>query len=130
MRRAKSVFPLGLLLFCMAPSVGNIGSCGQEAELLDAEKFFRAKASVDCEQCSVCGLTTSSCSQACAGEIVREFPEDCYPLVHDGEVCLDALRAAGCTLYADFMAEQGATLPTECNFCPLDGLGQPDPEEP
>ena len=22
------------------------------------------------------------------------FPEDCFPLVHDGEVCLNALRAA------------------------------------
>lgn len=118
-----------LALLAMAPSVGNIGSCGQEAELLDAEKFFRAKATVDCNQCTECGLATPVCEDACSGAPVpEEFPFRCYPLVHDGEVCLDALRAESCDAYAGFVAPEGATIPTECNFCPLDEDGQPAPE--
>jgi hypothetical protein len=46
-------------------------------------------------------------------------------LVHDGEVCLNALDAASCDDYEQYVANQGATIPTECNFCPLDAAGNP-----
>ena len=51
----------------------------------------------------------------------QTFPVNCYPVVHDGEVCLDALQVASCADYASFKADQGSTIPTECVFCPLDG---------
>ena len=53
----RSVVTAALLaLFAMAPSAGNIGSCGQEAVPLDAEKFFAAKTSIDCS--TAWGLTS------------------------------------------------------------------------
>lgn len=116
-----------LLLFCLAPTAGNIGSCGQEAVLLDEAKFFANKQFIDCSRCTECALTTAQCQAACAAvTVVGEFPEGCAPLVHDGEVCLDALQVAGCDDYASYMADQGATIPTECDFCPLDAEGQPE----
>jgi hypothetical protein len=127
----SALLPIALALLSAAPSVGNLGSCGQQAELLDAEKFFRAKASIDCNRCTECGIITSACEDACAQRLDADaFPEGCYPLVHDGEVCLDALDAAGCGTFEAFVAEEGATFPTECDFCPIDDQGQPDTEEP
>lgn len=113
------------LLFATAPTVGNVGSCGQDPVDLDPEKFFTAKEGVDCRQCTECGLDTTPCARACDAELAPDrFPEGCYPLVHDGEVCLDALNAASCGDYEQYMAEIGATTPTECNFCPpRDGVG-------
>jgi hypothetical protein len=120
-----------LLAMCMAPTAGNIGSCGQEAVQLDAQKFFANKQFIDCNRCTECALFTAACTAACGeGAVAGEFPEDCIPLVHDGEVCLDALHTASCDDYAAFMAEAGATIPTECDFCPLDDQGQPDRGEP
>lgn len=106
----------------LAPSAGNIGSCGQTAEALDEAKFFAAKRAIDCEQCTSCELVTGPCAVACAGgdPDLEQFPEGCLPLVHDGEVCLDALRASSCDEFAAFVADSGATIPTECNFCPLE----------
>jgi hypothetical protein len=125
-----AIVPIALVLLSAAPSVGNLGSCGQQAELLDAEKFFRAKAAVDCNRCSECGFATSACRDACEQRLDADvFPEGCYPLVHDGEVCLDALDASACGTFEAFVAEEGATFPTECNFCPIDDQGQPDTEE-
>jgi hypothetical protein len=49
------------------------------------------------------------------------FDPDCFPLVHDGEVCLNALRAASCNDYANYVDDLAPTVPTECNFCPLAG---------
>lgn len=108
------------LFFLAAPTAGDIGSCGQEAQDLDATKFFRAKEQIDCLKCFECGFTTLPCERACDLELSQTaFPEGCYPLVHDGEVCLNALDAAGCSEYVSYIADQGATVPTECNFCPL-----------
>ncbi len=129
MKRRTIATSAVLALLAMAPSVGNIGSCGQEAELLDAEKFFRAKATIDCNQCTECGFVTPICEDACSGgPVPDEFFVQCFPLVHDGEVCLDVLRASTCGDYEGFTAEEGATIPTECNFCPIDAEGQPDPD--
>ncbi len=125
MRRSLAL-PLALV-FCLAPTAGNIGSCGQEAVLLDADKFFANKQYVDCSRCTECAIFTGQCDLACGKiALVGVFPEGCFPLVHDGEVCLDALGVASCDDYASYMADEAATTPYECNFCPLDAEGQPD----
>ncbi len=121
-----------LLVMCMAPSAGNIGSCGQEAEPLDAYKFFLKKQELDCQACQDCVLLTEACLAACTEPVPTDvsFPEDCLPLVHDGEVCLDALSASGCADYSAFMASEGAIMPTECDFCPVTETGAPDVGDP
>lgn len=110
-----------LLVFTAAPVAGDIGSCGQEAEDLDAPKFFAEKARIDCERCAECAIPSTRCGQACDPNLTpKAFPAGCYPYVHDGEVCLNALEAASCDDYQGYMAEQDATAPTECSFCPLE----------
>ena len=107
------------LFFLAAPTAGDIGGCGQEAQDLDARKFFTAKESIDCAKCFECDFNTLACEKACDLEPNRtSFEAGCYPLVHDGEVCLNALDAAGCAEYASYVADEGAAVPTECNFCP------------
>ncbi len=122
-RRAAVV----LALLCAAPTAGNLGSCGQTAELLDEAKFFAAKRQVDCARCEECGLGTGACERACSDTRtdLEVFPESCVPLVHDGEVCLDALVASECDDYASYVADEAPTLPTECAFCPVDAEGNP-----
>lgn len=123
MRRGAALI---LALVCMAPTAGNIGSCGQEAQFLDSNKFFSTKQFTDCSRCTECAIFTEACSRACQNiAIVGTFPDGCFPLVHDGEVCLDALDVASCDDYASYMADEGATIPTECDFCPLDEAGRP-----
>jgi hypothetical protein len=108
------------IFFLAAPTAGDIGSCGQTAVDLDARKFFQAKDQIDCRQCFDCGFDTEVCVRACDPEVSQaSFPEGCYPAVHDGEVCLNALAAAGCKEYLAYVADDGASVPTECNFCPL-----------
>jgi hypothetical protein len=107
-----------LLFFAAAPTAGDIGSCGQPTDDLDPAKFFNVKGQIDCGRCGECGLNTTACQNACALIVPTDFAPDCYPLVHDGEVCLNALLAAGCEDYTSYMADTGARLPTECNFCP------------
>ena len=103
-----------------APTAGDLGGCGQQAALLDEEKFFAQKARLDCARCEECNLSTRACEAACAGvDPDAAFPRDCLPLVHDGEVCLRALGAAGCGDYAGYVADGAATTPTECAFCPV-----------
>jgi hypothetical protein len=110
-----------LALVSGAPTVGDIGSCKQPLVVLDETKFFTAKQGIDCQKCTDCGLVTNACKAACGKKLVEvPFPKSCFPLVHDGEVCLRALEASGCSDYADFMADQGAIIPTECDFCPPD----------
>jgi len=119
-------FGLGVLLAGLcgaAPTAGDIGGCGQEAARLDEEKFFDEKARVDCARCDTCGLVGATCKAACDGTSSESFPDGCEPLVHDGEVCLRALSDADCDAYASYVADQGATTPTECAFCPLDPQG-------
>ncbi|HRI67337.1 MAG TPA: hypothetical protein PK156_24005 [Polyangium sp.] len=109
-----------LLLVVAAPVVGDIGSCGEQPIELDAKTFFTNKALVDCARCRGCGIITSTCTKACEDPpIPTAFPEGCYPIVHDGEVCLHALEATSCSTYESYVSDQGASIPTECNFCPL-----------
>ncbi|WP_437738116.1 hypothetical protein [Sorangium sp. So ce1335] len=110
-----------LLLVGVAPVVGDIGSCGQAPDELDPYKFFALKANIDCAQCEACGLHTRACAAACDPEGAPEFPPGCYPLVHDGEVCLRKLQLAGCDEFSAYAADEGPSIPTECNFCPLPG---------
>jgi hypothetical protein len=109
-----------LLLFCAAPTPGDVGGCGQQAEELDPGRFFELKASIDCDRCGECGLSTNTCRAACARTELpsQSFPADCLPLVHDGEVCLRALLFAGCDDYSEYMADRAPRAPTECDFCP------------
>jgi hypothetical protein len=107
------------IFFLAAPTAGDIGSCGQSADDLDAFKFFAAKGGIDKAKCDECGYSTTICENLRQGKVeTTEFPEGCFPLVHDGEVCLDALLASDCDDYRDYVADLGATVPTECNFCP------------
>lgn len=111
------VVPLAIL--CAAPTVGDIGSCGQTPEDLDLTKFTQEKEQIDCSHCGDCGITSTACSKACDQVVdAVPFPAGCAPLVHDGEVCLNALDAAGCNAYEGYMADANATIPSECNFCP------------
>lgn len=106
------------LFFLAGPTAGDIGGCNQAAEDLDPQKFFSTKQNLDCERCLDCQIITGACDVACGEAVEAVFPQGCYPLVHDGEVCLDALQIASCDDYRGFMADQGSTVPTECNFCP------------
>jgi hypothetical protein len=117
----KGAFRLAIvaLLFLAAPTPGDIGSCNQGVGDLDPVKFFSGKQDIDCEKCQECGFTTHACTLACSTTLeASTFPVGCEPVEQDGEVCLDALQATGCTGYASFVADQGATAPTECDFCP------------
>jgi hypothetical protein len=115
MRRLR---PLWLFVLLAAPTAGDIGSCGQKPVELDPEAFFQEKRSVDCDHCNRCGFDSKACTEACADKGPIAFDVDCFPNVHDGEVCLRALRAAGCNEYAAYVADLAPTVPTECNFCP------------
>ncbi len=116
---ARVALSLAVLAFCTAPTPGDVGGCGQRAEELDPELFFRAKAATDCERCNECTLATKTCSKACnEEELLRAFPDDCLPLVHDGEVCLRALAAASCDDYERYVRDARREVPTECSFCP------------
>lgn len=110
------VFTLG----CLAAVPGDLGGCGQTAVDLDAATFFQQKAEVDCQRCVACALVSEQCRSACSGTPLSPsaFPVGCFPLVHDGEVCLRALQAASCDAYEEFVRDGGASIPSECNFCP------------
>jgi hypothetical protein len=112
-----------IVLFCAAPVPGDIGGCGQSADELDGPIFFATKKKIDCDRCQQCGLETARCGEACdpEGPLQRDFADGCFPLVHDGEACLRALRHAGCDEYAAYVDDAAPAVPSECNFCPLEG---------
>ncbi len=120
-RRAQIALALMAFVFCTAPTPGDLGGCGQKPQELDPGVFFGSKASIDCQRCGECGLTTKACAAACADDPAsypETFPDRCLPLVHDGEVCLRALQYASCGDYTSYMSDSSPTVPTECNFCP------------
>ncbi|MEM9693462.1 MAG: hypothetical protein AAGA56_13015 [Myxococcota bacterium] len=105
------------------PTPGDIGGCGQEAELLDPVTFFAVKQITDCQRCTDCQIANETCSRACDDEFDAEtatLDPDCVPLAHDGEVCLRAIDAASCGDFESFVDDVAPTVPTECNFCPPD----------
>jgi hypothetical protein len=105
-------------MFCLAPTPGDIGGCGREPQDLDAAVFFQSKQSIECERCQDCRIRTPACELACSGgEAAQEFPEGCFPLVHDGTVCLRALTQASCDDHREFEGDP-PRVPSECNFCP------------
>jgi hypothetical protein len=118
----KIVLGFLALAFCAAPVPGDVGGCGQSPQELDPATFFWSKQLTECEQCQSCGLTTAACSRSCGDTLVQtDFPKDCVPLVHDGEVCLRALQDGSCSDFREYMSDSEPTIPTECNFCPAGG---------
>jgi hypothetical protein len=117
--KRQGLLMLFAVVFCMAPTVGDIGSCGQSAADLDPTTFFSLKARYDCDRCGECGLEGSLCEAACQSPVPTEFPAGCRPLVHDGEVCLNALLYASCEDYATYVNPADPRAPSECQFCPL-----------
>jgi hypothetical protein len=107
------------LVFLAAPTAGDIGGCNQTASDLDPSKFFAEKQVIDCQRCNECGFMTQTCVRACGAIVPQTFPDGCYPVVHDGEVCLDALEAASCGDYQRYVSDELSEVPTECNFCPF-----------
>ncbi|MBN2195586.1 MAG: hypothetical protein JW751_22390 [Polyangiaceae bacterium] len=99
---------------------GDVGGCGQPRETLEPARFFQQLREIECEQCTRCSLGTQACRDACFGAETNPtaFPEDCVPLVHDGEVCLRAIEAAACGAFATYVDDDSPRLPTECDFCP------------
>ena len=125
--RARLAIACVALLFCTAPTPGDIGGCGQKPAELSPQIFFDSKANVDCQRCQECGLISKACSNACESAGTKMFPDAgtpggevllCVPLVHDGEVCLRALQYASCDDYRSYMNDTSPSVPTECNFCP------------
>jgi hypothetical protein len=111
------------LTVLIAPVAGDIGSCRQEVAELDSVKFFTEKKRIDCGKCIECAFGSELCRVACEEPLDPEeavFPEQCVPLVHDGEVCLNALGSASCDEYAAYVDDRAAFVPTECNFCPFE----------
>lgn len=109
---------LGCSLLCLAPTPGDIGGCGQPPELLGARAFFQKKREVDCSACDACAIRNRTCSTVCTDSVPSEFPRGCFPLVHDGEVCLRALRYSSCDEYRSYLDDAEPRLPSECDFCP------------
>lgn len=120
-RAALTFAAATLALFCLAPTPGDIGGCGQPAEDLDPAAFFDTKKFVDCQACQRCGLSTQACAVACDEKRPAEsaFPVGCAPLAHDGEVCLRALDASSCDDYAGYVSDTLPKSPSECQFCPI-----------
>ena len=110
---------IALAVLCAAPTPGDVGGCGQNPQTLDPGAFFAEKAAIDCSQCNECAYTSDFCLRACSGEPSQSaFPAGCSPLVHDGEVCLNALEAASCGDYETYARDTDREAPSECLFCP------------
>lgn len=120
-RRELALCAALALVFGAAPTVGDVGSCGDTATPLDLQTFQGERKAVDCERCRQCGLTTQMCASACNPDVPSdvEWPSTCFPLEHDGVVCIDALQAASCADYASYVSDTAPTVPPECDFCQL-----------
>ena len=118
-RRELALCAVLALVFGAGPTVGDVGSCGDQASALDLTTFQGERKAVDCERCKACGLTTQTCTDACnpAKPSPVQWPSTCVPLAHDGVVCIDALQVASCSAYASYVSDTAPTVPTECDFC-------------
>jgi hypothetical protein len=126
--RARRFWLALCCLVCLAPTPGDLGGCGQEPRLLGARRFFEEKREVDCSACSTCGIVNRTCSSVCTDPVTAAFPEGCFPLVHDGEVCLRALSYSTCEEYAGYLDDRAPRIPSECDFCPRRSDAGPDLE--
>jgi hypothetical protein len=120
-RRETVVLALVALAFVAAPTPGDVGGCGKTATALSPSGFARGRKTVDCRRCTDCDLHTQRCARACDPSAPSDvqIPDTCHPLLHDGEVCLDALLAASCSDYATYMDDVAPATPSECTFCRL-----------
>lgn len=118
--RRRIVWASLLVAVCSAGTPGDIGGCGQPVEDLDPSVFFSTKKQIDCDSCLDCGVSSRACDAACDDRLApeRRFPDGCFPLVHDGAVCLRALLHASCADYERFVSDTAPQTPSECNFCP------------
>jgi hypothetical protein len=116
----RLLFGVTVFVFCAAPTPGDIGGCGQRALPLDPDAFFGKKKEIDCDRCKECDFHTDFCKSACdpKDDPGGELPEGCDPIVHDAEVCLNALEAANCDDYEAYVRDEGRDSPNECRFCP------------
>ena len=107
------------VIFGAGPTVGDVGGCGATVEPLDARAFARARKKVDDQRCFECGLSSERCKEAHNPKAASDvaFPPRCFPLYHDGEVCLNALLSASCADYALYVDDQVRYVPSECEFC-------------
>lgn len=119
MRRHALFVALAAVVLGMGSTVGDVGGCGADATDLDETSFALARKRLDCARCTECNLTTQRCVEACDLHKPSDvgFPPYCKPLLHDGEVCIDALRVASCSTYADYVDDQFRAVPIECEFC-------------
>ena len=125
-RRAETAsLAVVALVLVAAPTVGDVGGCGRTATDLDFAIFAHARKIVDCNRCRECGLSTDHCTRACDAAKPSDvtFPPTCHPVLHDGEVCIRALKAASCTDYASYVDDAAPSVPSECDFCHLVGDG-------
>jgi hypothetical protein len=107
------------LAFCAAPVPGDVGGCGQDPQPLDPETFLWSLKDQECAGCRRCGIVSRACERACSDTLGQtEFPKNCEPLVHDGEVCLRVMQDSDCADFDAYMSDSSPTVPTECNFCP------------
>lgn len=121
-RRAElAALAVVTMAFVAAPTVGDVGGCGRTAADLDFAVFARARKIVDCNRCRECGVASERCGRACdpAKPSDVAFPATCHPVLHDGEVCIRALKAASCSDYASYVDDASPSVPSECDFCHL-----------
>jgi hypothetical protein len=98
-----------------------VGGCGEPARDLDPTVFFLSKRGIECQRCDECGIRSAACQEACGdGAIPNDFPAGCFPLVHDGTVCLRAITQSSCAAHRRAMGVP-PLVPGECNFCPSAG---------
>jgi hypothetical protein len=118
-RRDVALGAVLVAVFCTAPTVGDVGGCGDDPVDVDAQTYAQQRKSVDCERCGECGVSTARCARSCQdggpGEV--SLPDSCKPLEHDVDVCLRALRAASCDTFASYVADVAPESPSECAFC-------------
>jgi hypothetical protein len=112
-----AIVVLGVL--SMAPTAGDVGGCGTEVTALEPATFALVRKDLDCERCRECGIGSARCERACdpATSPETSIPATCQPLMHDGEVCIRALKSASCDAYATYVADVSPKAPSECQFC-------------